>query len=182
MKRPQGWDPGSHPSSGFVLIPPYAHLLSQVWPVSKPGRKTGRLEASMALLGSWGTRGVPGVCIFLSMETLGSTVSVLKDELCDYTRPMGLPRPQSHTSTSGTLTRAGSSFCSNHRAACLSVVKPRVMLRPQLPWDTFCGLYYLRRAAEGSHPPWHTAGPAACSLPVTESSKLSQEQETGPAV
>lgn len=104
---------------------PSLHLLSQIWPVSEPGRNLGDWSPSTALRRAGGQGGVPGVCICLSMDTPGSTVSVLKDELHDHTRAVGLPRPQSHTSTSGTLTRASRSFCSNHRAGCSSAMKPR---------------------------------------------------------
>lgn len=102
----------------------------------KTWQEPRRLKPSMA----WhlGELGDTGVRICLRTDTLGSTVSVLKDELRDHTRAVGLPRPQSHTSTSGTLTRASSSF----RAAFSSMMKPRVMERPLLSWDAFCGLYY----------------------------------------
>lgn len=77
----------------------------------------------MALLGSWGTKGVPGVCICLSMDTLGSIVSVLNDELQDHTRAVGLPRPQSHTSISGTLMRVHSAVTTGQAAHLLAEVK-----------------------------------------------------------
>lgn len=116
------------PLSGFVLIHPYAHLLSQVWPVSKPGRS----------LGDWHSWGAGGQGVSLESASAFAwrpweVLSLSKDELRDHTGPVGLPRPQSHTSTSEILTRASSSFCSNPRAACSSVIKPRVMLRPLLP-------------------------------------------------